>query len=62
MIVHRVVRYRYASADVPLCWTSSAYLPTQLACTVGEPGRTLVTLVDSVVDCMTCLVEEARRT
>lgn len=62
LVVHRAGAARYVHR--PLCDTRMIYQVTDLACTYveHESGRVDVAYVDAPVDCMSCLVEEARRT
>ncbi len=60
LVVHRVGAYE--SVHRPLCQTPSIYQVTRRACTYveHEDGRIDVVYVDAMVDCMSCLIEEAR--
>lgn len=59
-VVHRVGHFRMVQRA--LCQAELPYRPTDLACTVVEhaDGPIDFNYVDSPVDCMACLVREAR--
>lgn len=61
LVVHRVGMHRMTLR--PLCLTGQVYRTTCGACTYVEhdDGPVDVVFVGSVVDCMSCLVEETRR-
>lgn len=62
LLVHRVGFWRWMVHQ--LCNTTPAYVPTWRACSVRKRPDGLVdfSFVEKPVDCMSCLVEEARRT
>lgn len=61
LVVHRAGVYAWY---LPLCETPTVYQVTNRACTyiTYENGKFDIAFVDAPVDCMSCLVEEARRT
>jgi hypothetical protein len=60
LVVHRVAEHLLVRR--PLCDTPPIYGVTSRTCTYVEhvDGRVDVTFVDLPVDCMSCLVAEAR--